>query len=166
MRIEQALDFIHACSPAKFEGLSDLLSPELVQACLAETGSVSLRRRRMPMERVLWAIIGMSLFRHAPMAQLANQLDILLPGDRPFVVPSAFIQARQKLSDKAVEMVFNQTVGLWHQQCEHPTWAGLQLLALGNRTGIPGNEAELATEPTRRCCSNQGTIPQFGDLIS
>ena len=82
------------------------------------------------MERVLWAIIGMSLFRHVPMAQLANQLDILLPGDRPFVVPSAFIQARQKLSDKAVEMVFNQTASLWHQQCEHPTWAGLQLLAI------------------------------------
>ena len=95
MRIDQALDFIHACPPGKFESLSDLLSPELVQACLAETGSVSLRRRRMPMERVLWAIIGMSLFRHVPMAQLANQLDILLPGDRPFVVPSAFIQARQ-----------------------------------------------------------------------
>ena len=34
--IEQALDFIHACLP----GLRDLLSPELVQACLAETGSV------------------------------------------------------------------------------------------------------------------------------
>ena len=60
MHIEQALDFIHACPPAKFEGLSDLLSPELVQACLAETGSVSLRRRRMPMERVLWAIIGIA----------------------------------------------------------------------------------------------------------
>ena len=84
----------------------------------------------MPMERVLWAIIGMSLFRHVPMAQLATKLDILLPGDRPFVVPSAFIQARQKLSDKAVEMVFNQTASLWHQQCEHPTWAGLQLLAV------------------------------------
>ena len=68
MRIEQAFDFIHACPTAKFEDLSDLLSPELVQACLAETGSVSLRRRRMPMERVLWAIIGMSLFRHVPMA--------------------------------------------------------------------------------------------------
>ena len=51
MRIEQALDFIHACPPAKFEGLSDLLSPELIQACLAENGSISLRRRRMPMER-------------------------------------------------------------------------------------------------------------------
>ena len=59
--------FIHACPPGKFESLSDLLSPELVQALFAETGSVSLRRRRMPMdEEVLWAIIGMSLFRHVP----------------------------------------------------------------------------------------------------
>ena len=95
MRIDQALDFIHACPPGKFESLSDLLSPELVQACWPRRAPSPLRRRRMPMERVLWAIIGMSLFRHVPMAQLANQLDILLPGDRPFVVPSAFIQARQ-----------------------------------------------------------------------
>ena len=47
----------------------------------------------------------MSLFRHVPMAQLANQLDILLPGDRPFVVPSAFIQARQNWLTKPFDGV-------------------------------------------------------------
>ena len=130
MRIEQALDFINSCPPGKFEALSDLLSPELVEMCLAEAGVVTLRRRRMPMERALWAIIGMSLFRRVPMAQLANQLDILLPGERPFIVPSAFTQARQKLADKAVEQVFRQTAALWHQQSQHPSWAGLQLLAV------------------------------------
>ena len=130
MRIEQALDFINSCPPGKFEALSDLLSPELVEMCLAEAGVVTLRRRRMPMERALWVIIGMSLFRRVPMAQLANQLDILLPGERPFIVPSAFTQARQKLADKAVEQVFRQTAALWHQQSQHPSWAGLQLLAV------------------------------------
>ena len=130
MRIEQALDFINSCPHGKFETLSDLLSPELVESCLAEAGVVTLRRRRMPMERALWAIIGMSLFRQVPMAQLANQLDILLPVDRPFIVPSAFTQARQKLADKAVELVFRQTAARWHQQSQHPTWAGLQLLAV------------------------------------
>ena len=64
------------------------------------------------MERVLWAIICVSLFRHVPMTQLATKLDFLLPSDRAFVVPSAFIQSRQKLSDKAVEMMFNQTASL------------------------------------------------------
>ena len=29
------------------------------------------------MERLVWAIIGMAIFRHVPMAQLVNQLDIL-----------------------------------------------------------------------------------------
>src|SRR5574344_963924 len=130
MRIEHTLDFINSCPHGKFETLSDLLSPELVESCLAEAGVVTLRRRRMPMERALWAIIGMSLFRQVPMAQLANQLDILLPGDRPFIVPSAFTQARQKLADKAVEQVFRQTAARWHQQSQHPTWAGLQLLAV------------------------------------
>ena len=66
MRIEQALDFINSCPHGKFETLSDLLSPELVESCLAEAGVVTLRRRRMPMERTLWAIIGMSLFRKRP----------------------------------------------------------------------------------------------------
>ncbi len=26
--------------------------------------------------------------------------------------------------------MFQQTATLWHQQCQHPTWAGLQLLAV------------------------------------
>ncbi len=56
----------------------------------------TLRRRRMPMERLVWAIIGMAMFRDVPMTQLVNQLDILLPGERPFVVPSAFLQARRE----------------------------------------------------------------------
>ncbi|WP_042656741.1 transposase domain-containing protein, partial [Aeromonas allosaccharophila] len=97
MRIDQALDFLHASNAAQFESLSDLIPPELIMTLLGEEGVASLRRRRMPMERLVWAIIGMAIFRHVPMTQLVNQLDILLPGDRPFVAPSAFLQARQKL---------------------------------------------------------------------
>ena len=131
MRIDQALDFIHACHSRKF-GVPCLTCCHLnwCRLASAETGSAPLRRRRMPMERVLLGHIGMSLFRRVPMAQLANQLDILLPGDRPFVVPSAFIQAQPKLADQAVRQVFQQTAALWHQQCQHPTWASLQLLAV------------------------------------
>ncbi len=69
---------------------------------------MTLRRRRMPMERLVWAIIGMAIFRHVPMTQLVNQLDILLPGDRPFVAPSAFLQARQKLGTRASSGCFTR----------------------------------------------------------
>ena len=130
MRIDQALDFLHASNAAQFESLSDLIPPELITTLLAEEDVVTLRRRRMPMERLVWAIIGMAIFRHVPMTQLVNQLDILLPGDRPFVAPSAFLQARQKLGDKSIERLFHETASRWHQQANHPGWAGLQLLAV------------------------------------
>ncbi|MCV5296173.1 transposase domain-containing protein, partial [Escherichia coli] len=57
MRIVQALDFLHASNAAQFESLSDLISPELITTLLAEEDVVTLRRRRMPMERLVWAII-------------------------------------------------------------------------------------------------------------
>ncbi|BBT79380.1 IS4 family transposase [Aeromonas veronii] len=97
---------------------------------LGEEGVATQRRRRMPMERLVCAIIGMAIFRHVHMTQLVNQLDILLPGDRPFVAPSAFLQARQKLVDKSIERLFHETASRWHQQANHPGWAGLQLLAV------------------------------------
>ncbi len=107
MRIAQALDFLYASKAAQFKSLSDLIPNELITTLLSEEGVATLRRRRMPMERLVWAI-----FRHVPMTQLVNQLDILLPGDRPFVAPSAFLQARQKLGDKSIERLFHETASL------------------------------------------------------
>ncbi|MFM5355983.1 IS4 family transposase, partial [Aeromonas veronii] len=51
MRIAHALDFLHASKAAQFESLSDLIAPELITTLLAEEDVVTLRRRRMPMER-------------------------------------------------------------------------------------------------------------------
>ncbi|OHY89881.1 hypothetical protein BJD16_06010 [Aeromonas sobria] len=82
MRIAQALDFLHASKAAQFESLSDLIPPELITTLLGEEEGATLRRRRMTMERLVWAIIGMTIFRHVPMTQLVNQLDILLPSSR------------------------------------------------------------------------------------
>lgn len=130
MRFEQALDFLHASKAAQFESLSDLIPPELIISLLEEVGVATLRRRRIPMERLAWAIIGMAMFRYVPMTQLVNQLDILLPGERPFVAPSAFLQARQKLEDKSIDRLFHDTAARWHRQVDHPGWAGLQLLAV------------------------------------
>ncbi|MGL6309593.1 transposase domain-containing protein, partial [Aeromonas veronii] len=154
MRIAHALDFLHASNAAQFESLSDLIPPELITTLLAEEDVATLRRRRMPMERLVWAIIGMAIFRHVPMTQLVNQLDILLPGDRPFVAPSAFLQARQKLGDKSIERLFHETASRWHQQANHPGWAGLQLLAVDGvmwRTpDTPDNAAAFAKPGTRQ----------------
>ena len=130
MHFSQAIDAIARVSPEHFSSLADVLSPELIDECLAHAGVATLRKRRLPLEMVVWSIVGMALFRHIPMGQIVHQLDILLPGQRPFVAPSAVVQARQRLGVEAVKRVFEQTQDLWHEQTPHPHWCGLRLLGV------------------------------------
>ncbi|TXZ16186.1 transposase domain-containing protein, partial [Vibrio cholerae] len=130
MFLRQALDRIHQFSADKLNGLSDLLCPELINQCLEDTGVATLRKRRLPMELMVWSVVGMSLYRHLSMSKVVSQLDILLPGKKPFVAPSAVIHARKKLGHEPVEAVFNQTQQLWHEKTPHPDWYGLTLHAV------------------------------------
>ncbi len=43
MLLSQALDAVLKFTPKEFSALSDLLSPELIDECLADTGVVALR---------------------------------------------------------------------------------------------------------------------------
>lgn len=130
MFLSQALERIHHFSPDQFSALSDVLSPELIEQCLQESGTVTLRKRRLPLEMMVWSVVGMALYRHIPMGQIVNHLDILLPGKRPFVAPSAVVQARQRLGEAPVRKVFEQTQQLWHDATPHPHWCGLRLLGV------------------------------------
>lgn len=155
MFLSQALDRVHSFSPEQFGSLSEVLSPELLSECLERSGTVTVRKRRLPLEMMLWSVVGMALYRHLPMSQLVNQLDILLPGKRPFVAPSAVVQARQRLGEAPVREVFEQTQSLWHDATPHPHWCGLRLLGVDGvvwRTpDTPENSAAFA-----RTCNRQG----------
>jgi IS4 transposase len=148
MFLSQALDRIHSFSPEQFSSLSEVLSPELLTECLQKSGTVTLRKRRLPLEMMVWSVVGMALYRHLPMSQIVNQLDILLPGNRPFVAPSAVVQARQRLGEAPVREVFEQTQALWHKATPHPHWCGLRLLGVDGvvwRTpDTPENDAAFA----------------------
>jgi hypothetical protein len=130
MFLSQALDSIQSFSAKQFTSLSEYLSPDLIRYCLEKSGTVTIRKRRLPLEMMVWSIVGMALFRHIPMSQIVNQLDILLPGDRPFVAPSAVVQVRQRLGEDPVKEVFEQTQALWNTKLPHPNWCGLNLLGV------------------------------------
>jgi len=145
MRIDQALDFLHASNAAQFESLSDRLPPELITSLLGEGhpapsphahGATGLGHHRL------------AIFRHVPMIELVNQLDIILSGERLFVAPRAFVQVRQKLGHKSIAWLFHDTAARWYQQANHPAWAGQQLLAVDGvmwRTpDTPDNAATFA----------------------
>ena len=132
MHIGQALDLVSRYDSLRnpLTSLGDFLDPELISRCLAESGTVTLRKRRLPLEMMVWCVVGMALERKEPLHQIVNRLDIMLPGNRPFVAPSAVIQARQRLGSEAVRQVFLQTAQLWHRSVTHPHWCGLTLLAM------------------------------------
>jgi IS4 transposase len=134
-------------SPESFSSLAEVLSPDLIEQCLQESGTVTLRKRRLSLEMMVWCVIGMSIFRKVPMSDIVNKLDILLPGNRPFVAPSAVVQARQRLGADAIKRIFEQTQALWVEKTPSPTFCGLTLLGVDGvvwRTpDTPVNEAEF-----------------------
>ncbi|MEZ9890670.1 transposase, partial [Vibrio breoganii] len=130
MFLRQALNQVHQFSADQLSGLSDLLSPELIAQCLEDTGITTIRRRRLPMEMMVWSVVGMSLYRHLSMEKVVSKLDILLPGKKPFVAPSAVIQARQRLGSDVMKSVFTQAQKLWNDKTPHPDWHGLTLHAV------------------------------------
>lgn len=130
MFLKQALNQVHNFSADQLSGLSDLLSPEIIEQCLQDSGVATIRKRRLPMEMMVWSVLGMSLYRHLSMDKVVSQLDILLPGKKPFVAPSAVIQARKRLGSDVMRTVFNQTQQLWQSKTPHPNWHGLTLHAV------------------------------------
>lgn len=130
MPLQQNLKDVSIFFQDNFSSLSELLSPELIEEALKESGTVTMRKRRLPLELMVWSTIGMSIFRDMPMTSVVNQLDIILPGNRPFVAPSAIVQARQRLGSDAVKRVFEKTQQRWHADTPHPSWCGLTLLGV------------------------------------
>lgn len=130
MQLSSALSQVSLNNFTEFTNLNDLLDPDLVSNALSQSGIATIRKRKLPMEQMVWAVVGMALFRKYSMRQLVNQLDIILPNGEPYVAPSAVTQARKKLGHHAIETIFNETQALWHDKAEHPTWSGLSLLGV------------------------------------
>ena len=65
MRLARALELTHniASTPQSIEGLDSLLDPSLVEPALEQAGVATLRKRRLPLEMMLWCVISMAFFR-------------------------------------------------------------------------------------------------------
>ena len=127
MLLSDALSRTSLNRTTEFDSLADILCPDLIQSCLDSSGVATLRKRKLPMDAMVWALIGMALFRGDSVRQLINKLDIILPNEVDYVARSAVTQARKRLGSDVMREVFTQTQAQWNKQAEHPNWAGLNL---------------------------------------
>lgn len=63
MHIGQALDLVSRYDSLHnpLTSLGDYLAPEHISRCLADSGTVTLRKRRLPHEMMVWCIVGLLL---------------------------------------------------------------------------------------------------------
>lgn len=127
MQLSEALARTSINRLTEFTSLADVLEPDIIQSCLDSNGVATLRKRKLPMDAMVWAVIGMALFRTESVRQLINKLDIVLPQEVDYVARSAVTQARKKLGSDVVRDVFHQSAQTWHTRAEHPHWCGLNL---------------------------------------
>ncbi|WP_432399622.1 IS4 family transposase [Pantoea allii] len=130
MELSQALGIIHTTSPERARSLSDLIPAELIQQALTLTDTVTLRKRKLPLESMIWLVVGMSVFSNRPMTEIVNLMDICDRTGTPFTARSAVVQRRKTLGEDAVRELFDITQRYWHEQAAHPQWHGLNLFAL------------------------------------
>jgi len=56
-----------------FDRLRATIDPDWIEQALELTGTVTLRRRRLPAEQMIWLVLGMALYRDRPIAELVDK---------------------------------------------------------------------------------------------
>lgn len=126
MRLQETLIETQLRVPETLSPFSELIDPSLIEQVLQHTGKASIRRRKLPAEHVIWLVIGSALYRNSPIWYITEQLRLSLDG-KP-CVPSAVVQARQRLGSDPVEQLFRQLSTHWYQP--EPDFCGLQINAV------------------------------------
>ncbi|VCW52048.1 Putative transposase (identified by ISEscan HMM) [Escherichia coli] len=162
MHIGQALDLVSRYDSLRnpLTSLGDYLDPELISRCLAESGTVTLRKRRLPLEMMVWCIVGMALERKEPLHQIVNRRTSCC---RAIALrcPQCRYSGPPAPGSEAVRRVFTKTAQLWHNATPHPHWCGLTLLAIdGVFWRTPDTPENDAAFPRQTHAGNPAPYPQ------
>ena len=133
----EALEFTSDCTARAWPNVIKHFDPVLIEEALAATGTATIRKRRLPAERTVWLMLGMSVMRDLPITAVARQLDIALPGPdgSRTVASSALTQARARLGPEPMEWLYLRTAEEWaHRSADADRWRGLALYGVDGTT--------------------------------
>lgn len=141
MKLNDALNLTSiGANPEPLSTFEQHVDPVWIDQALEATGTASLRKRRLPAEQVVWLVLGMALFRHRPMTEVVDKLDLTLPSPSSTTVgSSAIAQARQRLGEEPMAWLFNHTADHWtFASADKHRWRGLALYGLdGSSLAMP-----------------------------
>ena len=130
--------------PEQFETFRRHIDAGWIEEGLAATGTATVRRRRLPVEEVVWVVLGMALFRDRPIEDVVSKLDLALPGGGT-VARSSVSQARARLGSEPMKWLFERSASTWaHASAATHRWRGLALY------GIDGSSLRVPDTPENR----------------
>lgn len=131
--------------PEQFETFRRHIDADWIKEALAATGTATLRRRRLPVEEVVWVVLGMALFRDRSIEDVVSKLDLALPGGGGTVARSSVSQARARLGSEPMKWLFERSASTWaHASAAAHRWRGLALY------GIDGSSLRVPDTPENR----------------
>lgn len=115
----------------------DSIDPAWIEEALSMSGVVTLRKRRLPAEQVIWLVLGMALLRDRPIAEVVEKLELARPGagGDPVIAPSSVAEARQRLGAEPMRWLFGRCSQQWAlDSARRHAWRGLALFATDGTT--------------------------------
>ena len=139
MKLASTLDALaDGTLPASFKGLRSRVSVEWVEDALDQHGVATVRNRKLPVESVVWLVIGIALYRDRSMVEVAHRLDLVLPegdGTPGQVSKGAIPQARERVGEEPLEALFLTTAKHWAwESADQSRWHGLMVLGADGST--------------------------------
>ena len=133
---------VDAGIPAATKRFGSALNVQWVDEALEHTGTMSVRRRRLPARLVVWLVISMALFRDCAIRTVATQLGLSNPwgkarsGHRArSVAASAVAKGRQRIGHEAMAMIFERSAQAWAEPAaDADRWRGLSMWGMDGTT--------------------------------
>ena len=131
MNLSQNLDLTLKQTLPSLSQFSELIDLNWIEDCLDQTGKASIRKRKLPAEHVVWLVIGLALFRNQPIWYVVQQLQLVF-GTAEYCVPSASVQARQRLGLEPMSALFSTLSQAWFKdsQQQYSNFHGLCVCAV------------------------------------
>jgi len=141
------------------------LEPAWIDAALKTTGTVSLRRRRLPAEAAVWTVIGMALLRDRSIQEVVTHLSLVLPAEdqSTTITGSAILQARDRLGEEPLAALFTQITDHWvDRSANEHRWRGLRVYGVdGSTLRIPDTQENDAAFGRPKSGRGRSGYPQL-----
>jgi len=118
----------------------DRIDPDWIREALSRGGAVEVRRRKLPLDVVVWLIIGVNLIAGMGFVEIVRRLGLTVLSRRNFVQEppgsSAVVEARRRLGSAPVRELFQIASSHWLdlEDFEHLRFHGLRVYAVDGVT--------------------------------